>query len=234
MRVASFPIALLRMIIFIFSTFFGRLIVGVLLLVIGIVYGLGSHNVAYQLVQQQGPTDLIYGNALQGEDYYYHVDGTNAYYDIHAADFSPFPVPGTFTNKNVLLRIEEGSTGSVSGTLNDGTTFSGIGYKVVQFVLVDTQGQQNFTTEEYRDHPDGYYDNQWIVGGIAAGLGFLLIAITVLLRIFSILSGNSKVSTDKSFVSLNSTPRSTWSSSFLLSWRAPRFRNPATPNDLAK
>ena len=234
MRVASFPIALLRMIIFIFATFFGRLIVGMLLLVVGIVYGLGSHNVVYQVVQQQGPTDLIYGNALQGEDYYYHIGGTNAYYDIHAADFSPFPVPDTFTNESVILRIEESSTGSVSGTLNDGTTFSGTGYKVVQFVLADTQGQQIFTTEEYRNHPNGYYDNLWLVGGIVASLGFLLIAITLLFRIFFLLSDNSKFSADKSFVSLKSTPRSTWSTSILLSWRAPRIRNPATPNDLAK
>jgi hypothetical protein len=123
MRVASFSIALLRMITFIFATFFGRLIVGALLLVVGILYGVGSHNVAYQWVQQQGPADLIYGNAMQGEDYYYHLAGTDTYYDIHAADFSPFPVPDTFTGESAILKIEEGSTGSVSGTLNDGTTF---------------------------------------------------------------------------------------------------------------
>jgi hypothetical protein len=234
MEFANFSLALLRMIVFIFSTVVGRLIIGALLLIGGIVYGLGSHDIVYQWVQQQGSANIISGNALQGEDYYYHIPGSNTYYAIHAADFSPYPLPDTFENETASLQIEAGSAHSVSGTLNDGTTFSGTAYKVVHFVLMDTQGQHVFTTQEYRDHPASYYTDQWLIGGTVTILGFLLIAITLIFHLLFKDSENSRFSPGKTFVSLNSTPRSTWQTSFLLSWRAPHFRNPATPNDLAK
>jgi hypothetical protein len=113
---------------------------------------------------------------------YFQPTGNSFFYVINPANFSPYPDPSVFqNNRHVEALLYSDNTQNVSITLDDGTKLSGTGYTVVQFTLADDSGQhQSFAVDEYSQHPNGYYDNCWQVGGILGAVGVLFLAFTFL------------------------------------------------------
>ncbi|HTK10256.1 MAG TPA: hypothetical protein VL485_24010 [Ktedonobacteraceae bacterium] len=172
--------AFARTVYFLFMTRLGRGILGGILLLAGICYGLGSHMVSYHA----GPTGqaevFVDGN---GDDYV-RFPGNTAVYIIKAVDFDPYPNPALVANLHSVSKLvyKEGAL-QINSTQDDGTVLHVSGYNVSQFSFQDASGtdQGTYTTTEYRQHPGNYYANQWPTASILLGLGAFLLLLATLI-----------------------------------------------------
>ena len=159
-------------------THVGRIVAGVLLLAGGLILGLTSHQVNFHQAQYRSFHVISTNSGLV----YFQPAGTNIFYVINPANFTPYPDPGVFDNNRVVTSLQySDNTQNVNITMGDGTQLTGTGYTVVQFALSSGSGPgQSFAVDDYTQHPGGYYDNRWQIGGILGGVGLLFLAFTFL------------------------------------------------------
>lgn len=171
--------AAFRIFAFFFATHVGRIIAGVVLVGVGLFYGFGSHAVVYQK-DFTGRYDgfLIF----KDESYYVHpYNQSNRYFVIQIATFTPLPSDLTQNQKVQIISLIYRSDAQKLDKHYDreGIQIVGDGYQVVAFTEIDSRGvKQEYTTAEYREHPNGFYEDHWLVGGSLAGIGLLFFLIS--------------------------------------------------------
>ncbi|MBV9228147.1 MAG: hypothetical protein JOZ18_02450, partial [Chloroflexi bacterium] len=174
---------LIRLAIYMLTRHVGRIIAGALLLVFGLIIGVTSHNVGYQhLTKGSGPFDV---HVLDNGDIYIQDTASQTFYIVHEADFTPTVDTNTFPSKSSFTSlIYDNDSQSVDVKLTNGNQLSGTGYAVEQFAFVDTNGQneKSFSTSNYQQNPNGFYQNNWPGGGTVAGAGALLLLLTFLMK----------------------------------------------------
>jgi hypothetical protein len=171
---------LIRLSIYLVSRRWGWYLLGAILLVAGVVVGLTSHQVAYQIINKGSFTPYI----VQGGTDYLQTNNGSTYYVINESEFSPaFNGSSVFKNSGSFTMIARSDTQDVDVQLTDGTHLQGTGYKVEQVVILDSSGNpaQTFNDSEYTQNPKGFYENNWasgvalIVFGLIAGIaGFFV------------------------------------------------------------
>ncbi len=161
----------------------GRIALGTLLLVGGLIFAVTSHTAAYQqLTDTEGTAislHMVSFDQNNGDVYLQDSNHTTSFYIIHEADFSPtvqsfmFQLNGGFTS--LIYDSSQGRQVTLADSINGGT-----GYTVEQFTLLDFLGmsQYSFTSATYREHPEGLYQNHWPLGGSIAAIGLLLLLFT--------------------------------------------------------
>jgi hypothetical protein len=158
--------------------FFVLIILGVLLVLIGIGFGAGSHSSTYKQVSQ----DAIKHYISDGTTGYLQMASSPDLYVINEGDFSP-KMNGTQTlqdNDIISFVVDPTDTTNIDSRSNMGTHLVGTGENVVEIALelttVGSSGGQTteFATAAYRANAQGYTQNNW--GGAAAiiVLGLLL------------------------------------------------------------
>lgn len=166
---------LARISILLLRTHAGRLLVGSLLVLGGIIYGLSSHHVNYVSV----PQGSYQVTAMTDGTYGFSLDGTDTYYLVHPADFSPVPDDTVFKNTDGIGDIIYKDEDPQSFVMHhdDGTQVNSQELTVVSFILTSSKDQKEyrFTTSDYLTHPDGFDDNRWPVGALVAALGLGLL-----------------------------------------------------------
>ncbi|HLI08187.1 MAG TPA: hypothetical protein VKV40_16585 [Ktedonobacteraceae bacterium] len=166
-------ISLLRLLIFMLTRRWGLIVLGVLLLIIGLVVGAGSHQVSYQTIDhgtfqrysKDDGTELL------------QLQNTSTFYVINDSDFSPtFNGDTVFQDSPSFILIARKDSQSVDEQTTDGTQLSGNGYQVEEITILDNNGQpaQQYTTSTYRQNPNGYYENDWPAGLLLAFVGLVL------------------------------------------------------------
>lgn len=151
-------------------------IIGILLIGAGIAFGAYSHQVVYQRYQPDGKQEIdLYYQADQSE-FSLHVNTTATFYLLSVRDFQPEITAQTFDESLGLsylvytAGVEEVSR-QEEGT---GREITGVGHQIVKLVLLNGEGQEEvYATATYNQNPEGYYQNNWIGGGIMmlAGAG---------------------------------------------------------------
>jgi len=170
---------LIRLGILVLRRPWGRIALGTLLVIGGIIYGTTSHQVSYQESKEQGKYEILVSQDNANE-YYIHFEGSDTYYIVHGGDFSPHVNSDVFNKGGNLTALTyKSDSESIDAKKTDGTKLTGTGYNVELFGLADNNGQneRTFKNEEYIQHPGGFYDNRWPVGGAVAALGLLLIGL---------------------------------------------------------
>ncbi|GCE05020.1 hypothetical protein [Dictyobacter aurantiacus] len=169
------PYLLARMSILLLRSHVGRLAVGGLLILGGIIYGLTSHHVNYVPV----PQGKYHVTAMTDGTYGFVLDGTDTYYIVHPTDFNPVPDDNAFKNTDgigeVLYKDEDPQSFVMHN--DDGSQVNSQELTVVSFTLTSSKDQKEyrFTTGDYLSHPDGFDDNRWPVGVLVAALGLGLL-----------------------------------------------------------
>ncbi|HYL44135.1 MAG TPA: hypothetical protein VEU97_12170 [Ktedonobacteraceae bacterium] len=169
------------MFILLASRRWGLIIIGILLLAGGLIYGTTSHQSSYSRVSQGTIAHILSGNGTG----YLQMKDSSTLYVINQSDFSPAVTDNTFSDGDTITFVyspDKTSDINVSAT-NSSTQMQGTGYTVEQITLTsDPGGQKVFTTSDYAKNPNGYYSNNWTVGGIIAALGLLLAGLGLLNR----------------------------------------------------
>lgn len=181
---------MIRLLLFLLTRRWGIIVLGSLLALGGLAYGASSHQVAYQTLHQRGTFRFF---AVEGGTDYILLNAT--YYVINENDVSPTFDSSAFSRNNNLtlgsLTYRTDSS-SIDVKLTNGTELQGTAYTVEQFVVTDTSGsnQQTYTTAEFSQNPNGFYENDW-----AAGIGLLVVGLSIACLAFFIprLRGKNKM-----------------------------------------
>lgn len=149
--------------------FFALIALGVVLLLAGIVYGLGSRHVLYKSVAQGSIAHYL---SSDGTDYL-QMENNPSLYIVHEDNFSP-KIPTFADSDTVSFTYDPGETTSVDVKSTIGTHLLGTASKVVAITSVDTTGQKTYKTPEYTSNNQGYDRNQWPIGIGLLVVGLLL------------------------------------------------------------
>lgn len=158
----------------------GRIILGSVLCLGGLIYGLTSSFTPYTTLSP-GTTGLLVPHVNTPDDgdvYLQDINNLGVYYVIHDADFSPqFDASSLQNGGFTSLTYDTSSSEQIQTSFsflgpNNGID-TGTGYPVEQFSLNGT----TFTSIDFAAHPQGHFQNHWLIGGglFAAGLLILLI-----------------------------------------------------------
>lgn len=181
--------ALIRLAILLLTRRWGLILVGTALAVAGLIVGATSHQVAYQTVNKGMMIHYLYGQNSSGGD-----DSSDAYielqdgslYFLKESDFTPSLTSDTIQSPMASIVYDTTNTKSINITADTGTHLSGTGDQVVQLTSFDNDGQnaKTFTTSEYQQNPNGFYQNNWVGGMALLLLGLLLGGAALLLPMF--------------------------------------------------
>ena len=151
----------------------GWMVLGVVVAGIGVALGASSHQVKYQPITNGNFTPYVVEG---GTDYLQTSDGST-YYVIKESDLSPHFDGNTIFggNQKTFAILTRSDTEDVDVQLTDGTHLLGTGYRVERIAQVDpTTGQfmQIYSTAEYTQNPNGFYENNW-----AGGIGLIVLGL---------------------------------------------------------
>lgn len=176
--------------------FFALIALGVILLIAGIVYGLGSRQVQYKSVGQGSISHYLSADGTG----YLQMEGNSALYIVHQDNFSP-KLPTFADSDTVSFVYDPGETTSVDVKSTLGTHLVGTAAKVVAITASDTAGQRTYTTPEYAKNAQGYDNNQWPLGIGLLVIGLLMIGGSFFLPKKSPLKATSSNVSDRSMPS---------------------------------
>jgi len=140
----------------------GLLLIGIVMLGGGLIWGATSHGVTYANSQS-----VAYRIAMgsQSGNVYIHADGSSDYFSAFKGDFSPEITQSDIDNSNTLSFVARTDTSTLNPPLNasDGSTVNDA-HKIEKLVFYDKNGniQKTFTTAEYDANPNGFFDNEWL------------------------------------------------------------------------
>lgn len=171
------------MLFFLVTRIWGWAIIGIILLLGGLIWGLTSRQVSYfQGGQGQYKAFVSDDNGF----IYLEQVGASNYYVMHIPDYSPFADPTTIQSAVVGHgRISFiASTASVGANiLLDGVTVY-TAHPIERITFTDSNGQNavTYTNAEYSGNPNGYVINNWpyaipliVIGAICAAIMLFLI-----------------------------------------------------------
>jgi len=152
------------------------IILGVLGFIGGLILGISSHQITYQSVGQSTIAHFL--SSSDSNTGYFQMDGSSTLYYISENDFTP-AINGsqTFADGDTISFVYQPSdTTDIDITsTNTSTVLHGTAYRIVQITASDGNGnQQVYTTPAYSQHPQGYYQNNWLAGIGIAIVGLLL------------------------------------------------------------
>lgn len=149
------------------------IILGILGIIFGIVYGPNSHHITYQGVGRGAIAHYLSNNELG----YLQMVDSPILYILHETDFTPI-IQGTKTlidGDEISFKYQTTDTTDIDVTSDKGTHLSGTAYNIVQVTFYDTNTIQNYATLTYMQHPRGFDYNNWGVGIAAILAGLVLI-----------------------------------------------------------
>ncbi len=150
--------------------FFALIALGVILLLAGIVYGLGSRHVQYRSVGQGSIAHYLSADGTG----YLQMEGNSALYIVHQDNFSP-TLPTFADSDTISFVYDPGETTAIDESSTIGTHLVGTAAKGVAITAINTTGQKTYTTPEYARNAEGYDNNQWPIG-----IGLLVVGLLLL------------------------------------------------------
>src|SRR5581483_11833455 len=161
------------------------LVVAVIVIIAGIVVELLPYRITYTEYKPDGNHKLELYYLDDNTEYYIHVGGTDIYFAMRLADFSPQLTQDTFDRMaglNYLLHESDGEPLDAKDKVNK-QPLRGDVYRVVKLALFDENGAETvYTTAQYRQDPGGRMAINWVWGVALSVIGVLLLALTLFIR----------------------------------------------------
>jgi hypothetical protein len=161
------------------------IVAGLLFVGLGLFIGFRSHQVSYRSVAMS--TVMHYLSDANRNLGYLQLDSTSSMlFLVEEESFHP-AIQGIATLQDgmlVSLIYRTDQTTAVDAVSFMNTHLVGDAYTVVELTLYDDIGRvkQQFVTDTYSEHPQGFYENDWLLGGLGILVGVLAMALSPLLK----------------------------------------------------
>jgi hypothetical protein len=165
----------------IFVRLWGLLFVGIILTLSGLIYGAIPHQTPYQNIPKSFIAHYLSGRGIG----YMQLEKSPTLYIVNEGEFLPAFSADYLNHGQIVIsflyRTDE--TTSIDASTGNNVHLAGPAYTVEQIKLYLKFGQppEVFSTHEYFQNPDGYYQHNWmagialsLVGLIFIGLGFFM------------------------------------------------------------
>src|SRR5215471_12846664 len=142
----------------------GLIFLGILLIIIGFIYGAIPQKTPYQSITKAFVVHYLSGRGIG----YMQLEKSPTLYIVNEGEFLPAFSADYLNHGNVLIsfhyRTDE--TTSIDASSNSDVHLVGPAYTVEQITLYHQFGQQPvaFITHEYFQNPNGYYQHYWRAG----------------------------------------------------------------------
>jgi len=154
----------------------GWTLIGTLVLLTGVLWGLSSPTVPY-IGPPGGSTTHFYVIAANNGDVYIYPTDKSTFFVARHDDFSP-PIDRTKIHLDILLSfVARSETISVNETI-DGNLHVSQAHVIEKLVLysLNSTPLATYTASDYNPDSGGYYESRWWPGAIALIAAGLLIA----------------------------------------------------------
>ena len=155
----------------------GLSLTGILLIICGLIYTAIPQKTPYQGISKAFLAHYLSGRGIG----YMQLEKSPTLYIINEVEFLPAFSADYLNHGNVLIsflyRTDE--TTSINASSDNNVHLVGPAFPVVRITLYHQYGQQPivFSTQQYLQNPNGYYQHNWIVGIAFSILGLILIGI---------------------------------------------------------
>ncbi len=175
------------------------LVTGLVCAIVGLFIGLSSHQVTYHNAGKEIVAHFLSGGSSSSNriGYVQMLNDTNLYI-VNEDDFSPPVKDNSFGDGDtisLIYRPMDTTSINVSAT-NTSTHLQGSAVTIVQFTVlpsggINSSGAQTYTSSEYSKNPNGFYQNNWLLGteplalggAVPLAVGLLLILVGLILQL---------------------------------------------------
>lgn len=170
----------------IFMQRWGLILLGVLLIGCGLNYGAIPQKTPYQSFTKAFMAHYLSGRGIG----YMQLDKSPTLYIVNEGEFLPAFSADYLNHGNVLIsflyRTDE--TTSIDASSDNNVHLIGSAYTVERITLYHQFGQQPvvFSTHDYFQNPNGYYQHNWTTGIALSILGIIFICLWLLMTVRSV------------------------------------------------
>ncbi len=161
----------------------GLILLGILLIIVGLMYGAIPQKTSYQSVTKAFIAHYLSGRGIG----YMQLEKSPTLYIVNEGEFLPAFSADYLNHGNVLIsflyRTDE--TTSIDASSDNNVHLVGSAYTVERITLYHQFGQQPvvFSTHEYFQNPNGYYQHNWMVGIALSILGIIFIGLGLFITV---------------------------------------------------
>ena len=158
-----------------FTQHWGLILLGVLLIVCGLMYGTIPQKTSYQSITKAFLAHYLSGRGIG----YMQLEKSPTLYIVNEGEFLPAFSADYLNNGNVLIsflyRTDE--TTNINASSDNNVHLVGPAFTVERITLYHQFGQPPvvFSTHEYFQNPTGYYQHNWMAALVLSILGLIFI-----------------------------------------------------------
>jgi hypothetical protein len=161
----------------IFMRHWGLILMGILLIIGGLIYGSIAQKTPYQNITKAFMAHYLSGRGIG----YMQLEKSPTLYIVNEGQFLPAFSADYLNHGNVLISFlyRTDVTTNIDASSSNNVHLTGLAYTVEQLTLYHQFGQQPqvFSTFEYYQNPKGYYQHSWITGIALSLLGLIFIGL---------------------------------------------------------
>jgi len=167
----------------IFIQRWGLILLGILLIIVGLMYGAIPQKTSYQSMTKAFIAHYLSGRGIG----YMQLEKSPTLYIVNEGEFLPAFSADYLNHGNVLIsflyRTDE--TTSIDASSDNNVHLVGAAYTIRRITLYHQFGQQPvvFSTHEYFQNPNGYYQHNWMVGIALSILGIIFIGLGLFITV---------------------------------------------------
>jgi hypothetical protein len=166
-----------------FARRWGLILVGIILAIIGLIYGAIPHQIPYESIPKSFIAHYLSGRGIG----YMQLEKSPTLYIVNEGEFLPAFSADYLNHGNVLIsflyRTDE--TTSIDVSTGNNVHLVGPAYTVERITLYHQFGQQPvvFSTHEYFQNPNGYYQHYWMAGIVLSIFGLFFIGLGLFITV---------------------------------------------------
>lgn len=167
----------------IFARRWSLILTGIILALGGLIYGAVPHQTPYQSIPKSFIAHYLSGRGTG----YMQLEKSSTLYIVNEGEFLP-AFSADYLNRgqiviSFLYRNDEIT--NIDASSDNKVHLVGPAYTVEQIKLYYQYGQppEVFTTHEYFQNPDGYYQHYWMAGMLISLLGLIFTSLGVFLTV---------------------------------------------------
>jgi hypothetical protein len=166
-----------------FARRWGLILIGILLVIGGLVYGAIPHQTPYQSIPKSFIAHYLSGRGTG----YMQLENSPTLYTVNEGEFLPAFSADYLNHGQIVIsflyRTDE--TTSIDASSDNNVHLVGPAYTVEQIKLYQQLGQppEVFSTHDYFQNPGGYYQHYWTTGMELLFLGLIFTGLGVFMSV---------------------------------------------------